>query len=359
MRRAGVGWIGLLIVVFGCGSSSAETIDPVATAYCVDAMCSELASCERVISETILAACTEENRAYYACVTEASCDTTACEAEFDARTLCLGRAPKDKVWVLVFSHRPSANIGHRGTGINALDNPYAENSIRSFMAAMEEGADGIELDVEITKDGKIIVMHDDTLDRTTNCTGCVSALDFDEIRACRLKDGMGNLTDEPPPTLLEAYSAVGTPALINVEMKVFGEDCLTPTTGPEQLVPAVLEEVTVIGGENRTIFSSFDETAAGLVKMERPGYYSALLSIATGPPQVQKALDLDQDAIHPYYPAIADTTVTEALEAGLQVNVWTVDTAEEMEAEIEKGSTAIITNEPDILANVLANLPEP
>jgi glycerophosphoryl diester phosphodiesterase len=322
-------------------------------------MCSELANCERVISETIRVACTEENRAYYACVAQASCDTTACEAEFDARTLCLGRAPRDKVRALVFSRRPSANLGHRGTGTNTSDNPLPENSISSFMAAMEEGADGIELDVEITKDGKIIVMHDDTLDRTTNCTGCVSALDFDVIRACRLKNGAGILTDEPPPTLLEAYSAVATPALINVELKVFGEDCLTPTTGPEQLVPAVLEEVTAIGGENRTIFSSFDETAAEIVQLERPGYYSALLSIATGPPEVEKAVLLNQDAIHPYYLAIADTTVTEALEAGLQVNVWTVNTAEEMEAEIEKGSTAIITDEPDILADVLANLPPP
>jgi glycerophosphoryl diester phosphodiesterase len=342
----------------------------VATAYCVDAMCSELANCERVISETIRVACTEENRAYYACVAQASCDTTACEAEFDARTLCLGRAPRDKVRALVFSRRPSANLGHRGTGTNTSDNPLPENSISSFVTAMEEGAHGIELDVEITKDGKIIVMHDDTLDRTTDCpdpdpsvpcpcTGCVSALDFDQIRACRLKNGAGELTDERPPTLLEAYSAVPSPALINVELKVFGEDCLTPTTGPEQLVPAVLEEVTAIGGENRTIFSSFDETAAELVKLERPGYYSALLSVVTGPPQVETALLLNLDAVHPYYPAVVPGTTESALEEGLQVNVWTVNTAAEMEAEIEKGSTAIITDEPDILADVLANLPPP
>jgi glycerophosphoryl diester phosphodiesterase len=359
MRRAGAGWIGLLIVVFGCGSSSAEPIDPVATAYCVDAMCSEFANCERVVSETIRVACTEENRAYYACVTEASCDTTACEAEFAARTLCLGRAPRDRVGVLIFSRRPSANLGHRGTGVNAPENPFAENSISSFVAAMEEGADGIKLNVEITNDGKIIVMYDDMLDETTDCTGCVSALDFDDIRTCRLKNGKGELTDEPPPTLLEAYSAVRSPALINVELKVFGEDCLTPMTGPEQLVPAVLEEVTLIGGENRTIFSSFDETAVELVKMQRPGYYSALLSDPTGPQQVQRAVDLNQDSIHPRYLSTAPGTIEDALAAGLQVTVWTVNTADEMEAEIEKGATAIITDEPDILAEVLEKLSAP
>ncbi len=66
---------------------------------------------------------------------------------------------------------------------------------------------------------------------------------------------------------------------MDVELKVFGsEDLLTDTTGPEQLVAAVLDEITLIGGENRTIFSSFDETVAELVKTARPGYYSALLS---------------------------------------------------------------------------------
>jgi len=340
--------------MFGCGSSSGdEPIDPLAVAYCAD--CSELANCERLITETLNVVCQTETRAYYECVTENSCDTTVCEVEFAAREVCLGRAPVDRVRAGVFLLRPSANIGYRGTGVTTEENPFPENSISSFEAAMEEGADGIELDVEITQDGQLIIMHDDTVDRTTNCTGCVSEMTFDEIRACRLLDGVGEVTDERPPTLLEAYAAVSGTALINVELKVFGPSCLTDTTGPEDLVPLALEEVTRIGGESRTIFSSFDETAAELVKTQQPGYYSALLSLATGPEVVEKALLLNQDAIHPFY-AVSSDVVQGALDEELQVNIWTVDDAELMEDQIEKGSTAIITNEPDILAGVLEEL---
>jgi glycerophosphoryl diester phosphodiesterase len=176
---------------------------------------------------------------------------------------------------------------------------------------------------------------------------------FDEIRECRLLDGAGAVTDERPPTLLEAYAAVSGTALINVELKVFSPLCLTDTTGPEDLVPLALEEVTRLGGESRTIFSSFDETAAELVKTQQPGYYSALLSLTTGPDQVEKALLLDQDAIHPHF-SVSTETVEGALDAGLQVNIWTVNDAELMQAQIDKGSTAIITDEPDILTDLLA-----
>jgi glycerophosphoryl diester phosphodiesterase len=168
---------------------------------------------------------------------------------------------------------------------------------------------------------------------------------FDEIRTCRLLDGAGEPTDERPPTLLEAYSAIAGNAIMDLELKVFGTDCLTDTTGPEQLTAAVLEEVTRIGGEDRTIFSSFDATVAELVKTRRPGYYSALLSANPGPDLVENALLLDQDAIHPVFSVTAET-VQDALDGGLQVNVWTVNTTDLMQTQVCKGSTAIITDDP-------------
>lgn len=290
MKRLGVGLAGPLIVVFGCGSSDSGPIDAL--------------------------------------------------------------EPKDKVRARIESLAPSANVGHRGTGPTREGHTFPENSISSFLAAMDEGADGIELDVEITQDGQLIVMHDDTLDRTTTCSGCVSERTFDEIRSCQLLDGAGNPTDERPPTLAEVYDAIDENALVNVELKVFDTPCLTETTGPEQLVPLALEEVTQIGAEERTFFSSFDETAAELVKAQRPGYYSALLLFETEAEEVEKALLLGQDAIHPFFSVSADT-VEDALGEGLQVNVWTVDTEELMQAQIDKGCTAIITDEPLILAELL------
>ena len=364
--------VGLLVFALACKSSSGPApIDPLATEYCVVAACSESSNCERLITQTLNVVCPDETHAYYDCVTEASCDATACEAEWAARNLCLGTAPRDEVRVRifavrVFNDRCSANIGYRGTGPTREGHPFPENSISSFLAAMNEGADGVQLDAAITQDGKIVAMHDDTLDRTTNCTGCVSAMTLNEIQACRLLDGAGAPTEEPPPTLLEVYSAVGGTALINLQLKVFEAPCLTETTGPEQLVPAALEEVTLIGGQARTIFSSLDAAASALVKTERPGYYSAIVSDETGEPEVEQALELKQDAIHPG-PSVSDDIVKSARDSDLQVNVLVVDTADLtdeqiadlMEEQIAKGSTAIIADEPAILADVLAAHPPP
>jgi glycerophosphoryl diester phosphodiesterase len=344
-------WVGLLLLAFGCGSSSgAAPIDPVATAYC--AACSEFPNCERVVNQTINVNCTDETRAWYSCATENACDSTACEAEGDQREICMRDSPADLVRDRIGLLTPSANLGHRGTGPTRAGHPFPENSISSFVAAIDAGADGVSLDVEITLDGQLIVMHDDTLDRTTNCTGCVSAMTFDEIRACRLLDGAGAVTDERPPTLPEVYAAIGGNAIMDVELKVFGSECLTDTTGPEQLVAAVLDEITLIGGEDRTIFSSFDETVAELVKTARPGYYSALLSSNPDLELVETALRLEQDAIHPLF-SIRAETVQAALDAGLQVNVWTVNTTEFMRAQLDKGTTAIITDDPAVLAELL------
>jgi glycerophosphoryl diester phosphodiesterase len=381
----------LLGLALACDSSGPAPIEPLAVEYCEECCdyCDEndpafeqqTTTCERVTNEALTVVCQGETEAYYACVTrnvveppdpsKLKCDTEACETEWAARNLCLGTAPTDEVRVRIFSvrvfdDRCSANIGYRGTGPTREGHPFPENSISSFLAAMNEGADGVQLDAAITQDGKIVVMHDDTLDRTTNCTGCVSAMTLNEIQACRLLDGAGAPTEEPPPTLLETYSAVGGNALINVQLKVFEPPCLTDTTGVEQLVPAVLEEVTRNAGENRTIFSSLDATAAALVKTERPGYYSAIVSDETGQAEVEQAVALKQDAIHPDA-SVPKDTVTSARDADLQVNVLVVDTADLtdeqiadlMEEQIAKGSTAIIADEPAILADVLAAHPPP
>lgn len=343
--------IGFAFLAAACGSSSSpEPIDPVAVAYCAE--CSDLANCETVVNETLNGSCPEENRAWYSCATDNACDDTACAAEWAERDLCQGTAPVDRVRRTIFLFRPSVNLGHRGTGPTREGRPFPENSISAFLAAMDEGADGVELDLEITKDGRLIIMHDDTLDRTTNCSGCVSEMTFDEIRACRLVDGDGMVTDQRPPTLVEAYTAVGGTGLVNVELKVFGSECQTDTTGPEELVAAALDAVTLIGGEGRTIFSSFDETAAGLVKTTRPDYYSALISLESRPEDVEAAVALNQDAIHPSLIVTADT-VQAALDADLQVNVWVPNSAELMEAQIDKGSTGILTDNPAILADLL------
>lgn len=251
---------------------------------------------------------------------------------------------------------PSANIGHRGTGLTRAGHAFPENSIASFQAAMAAGANGIELDVELTSDGGLIVMHDDTLDRTTDCSGCVSAYTLEEVQACRLLDGNGAPTDQHPPTLAETYDALPSDALVNVELKVYGDDCLTPSTGPVTLADTAVAEVSALGVLDRSFFSSFDETAAASVKQADPDAYSALLLEIGGSqdPSAGIAFSVANglDAIHPFLLVSAEG-VQQALAAGLQANVWTINTAPAMNEAIDKGVTAIITDQPGILAQVL------
>ena len=119
------------------------------------------------------------------------------------------------------------------------------------------------------------------------------------------------------------------------------------------LSPTRLSLITRLGVESRTIFSSFDETVAELVKMERPDFYSALISLESRPEDVATAVALNQDAIHPSIVVTAET-VQAALDEGLQVSIWVPNTEEEMQAQIDKGSTALITDNPAILADLLA-----
>ncbi len=249
---------------------------------------------------------------------------------------------------------PAANIGHRGTGITRRGH-FPENSLSSFAAAIAEGAEGIELDVELTADGGLIVMHDDTLDRTTDCEGCVSAWTLAELRGCRLLDGNGDTTDEAPPTLDEVFAVLPTDALVNVELKAFANACLTDDTGPIELARAAAGEIRQLGEERRSFFSSFNRTTAGALKRENPDLYSALLYSIPSREHVEWAIANGLDAIHPLFVVPAED-VEMALNAGLQVNIWTVNEVERMNAMIEIGATAIITDEPALLAETLDEL---
>jgi len=251
---------------------------------------------------------------------------------------------------------PAANIGHRGTGQTRIFHPFPENSLSSFQEAIRQGADGIELDVEIAADGTLLVMHDDTLDRTTDCSGCVSGKTLEELRTCRLLNGCELPTSETPPTLEEVYAALPDMTLVNVELKVYGSGCRTETTGPEELARAAASEIRRLGFSGQTFFSSFHEQAVGTLKSENPDLYAALLlnrdRSEQWEPALERAVELELDAIHPHY-LIPWAGVEAALNQGLQVNVYTVNLRAWMRAVLDMGVTSIITDQPGVLREVI------
>ncbi len=111
-------------------------------------------------------------------------------------------------------------IGHRG---GASIGP--ENTLACYKKGIEAGADMIEIDIHLTKDNKIVICHDESIDRTTNGEGLIREMTLNEIRQYHAKDGNGNLTDEKLPTLDEVFDlfletrAKGNPCKLLIEIK--------------------------------------------------------------------------------------------------------------------------------------------
>ncbi|HEX8246071.1 MAG TPA: glycerophosphodiester phosphodiesterase family protein [Longimicrobium sp.] len=227
------------------------------------------------------------------------------------------------------AHRRPLILGHRGAPREA-----PENTMRAFRLALEQGADGIELDVQPSADGVAVVLHDDTLDRTTDSRGDVALLRWDEISAARAGG-------EPVPRLEEvAEWAAETDAFLNVEIK---------RPGVEAAALAVIEHA---GRTSSTLFSSFDAGSVAEVRRLAPEAACWLLTEHWRPDVLQLALDLGVGGVCLHDPLASATVLAELRGAGLGVVVWTVDKPGRMRALLRAGVAGIITNHP--AAGVLA-----
>jgi len=105
-------------------------------------------------------------------------------------------------------------VAHRGDWRNA-----PENSLNSIVSAIEMGADVVEVDVRVTKDKKLVLMHDELLDRTTNGKGKIEEFTLQELKKLNLKDGAGSWTDYKIPTLKEALLVAKNKIQLNIDLK--------------------------------------------------------------------------------------------------------------------------------------------
>ena len=225
--------------------------------------------------------------------------------------------------------RRSLILGHRGAPREA-----PENTMRAFRLALEQGADGIELDVQASADGVAVILHDDTLDRTTNAHGDVSLLSWAEISAARSEG-------EPVPRLEEVAAwAAETGAFLNVEIK---------RPGIEATALAVIERA---GHTASTLFSSFHAESVAEVRRLAPGAACWLLTDRWRPDTLGLARELGVGGVCLHDP-LATADVLSALRAEkLGAVVWTVDKPGRIRALLRAGVEAIITNVP--AAGVLA-----
>jgi glycerophosphoryl diester phosphodiesterase len=237
------------------------------------------------------------------------------------------------------------NIAHRGASRVA-----PPNTLAAFEKALELGADGVELDVQFSADGVPIVIHDFTVDGTTDGSGRVA-----EMRLAQLKQlDAGSCFDpafagERIPTLEEVLEAVGGRLLLDIELKDFS----LRGSGLEQAVVAQVEQH---GLENRVLFSSFNPFSLRRVKRVAPHIpvgllYSPRLSLPLR--RAWLAPLVSHEARHPEHTMVDSRYMAWARRRGYHVNTWTVYDPDEMRRLIGLGVDGIITPVPDVLRSVL------
>lgn len=227
--------------------------------------------------------------------------------------------------------------GHRGASGHA-----PENTLEAFKLAMDMGADGFELDVHMSADGALVVIHDETVDRTTDGTGFVKDLTLAQLKALDACNGMEKYRGAKIPTLGEVFDLVrDTHHIVNVEVKT--DECFYPQI--EEKCLALAKEK---GVEDRVIYSSFNHYTLMKLRELKP---DARLGMLFGDIMVRPweyAEQLRVDYLHPmkmniYVPGFGEG----ARAAGYGINMWTINDEETM-AECLKQDAGIITNYPDV-----------
>ncbi|UOB19702.1 glycerophosphodiester phosphodiesterase [Macrococcus armenti] len=224
---------------------------------------------------------------------------------------------------LIFAHR----------GYSAK---YPENSMLAFKQAVIHGADGFELDIHLTKDNQIVVIHDDSINRTTNGRGKVQHMTYDEIKQYRIKSGLFKVIDEPVPLLEEVLNIVRDyNLLLNIEIKA--------ESGKIELVlHELLEKYSM---NDRIIISSFN--IENLIMMESidSDYETALLFDKYHKSPWDFKTKNNIKSIHPNAKHIKVDHLIELHEHELPTRVYTVNKEKDLAMWINSSVAGIITDE--------------
>jgi glycerophosphoryl diester phosphodiesterase len=241
--------------------------------------------------------------------------------------------------------RRTLDIAHRGASAVA-----PANTLAAFEKAVELGADGIELDVHLSADGVPVVIHDFAVGATTDGTGRVAEMDLAQLKQLDAGSRFDPaFAGERIPTLEEVLQAFGDRLLLNVELK----STSPRDNGLEQAVLALVEQY---GLGSRVLLSSFNPFSLRRAKKIAPHVRAGLLYAPDLPLFLSHAWLaplFPHEARHPEHTMVDARYMAWAHRRGYRVNVWTVDDPEEMRRLIGLGVSAIITNVPDVLREVL------
>lgn len=228
-------------------------------------------------------------------------------------------------------------FGHRGAS------GYApENTLEAFELVARMGADGVELDVHLSRDGELMVAHDETVDRVSDGEGLIIGMTSAELKKLHFNRTHPEYEKATIPTLREVFELLKPTGMkINIELK-------NSRILYERLEEKCIRLAEETGMLRRVLFSSFNHYSMVHIKEIDPSLPAGLLYDATMVRPWDYAASLHVDAIHPHYSELQIAGEADQAHAlGLQVNTWTVNEETDLEAALRAGADIIISNFPD------------
>jgi len=240
---------------------------------------------------------------------------------------------------------PPLRIAHRGASGRGL---APENTLAAFEKALDIGVDMLEIDVRVTGDGQLIVLHDPSLDRTTDCEGIVRELGIEKIRQADAGHG------ERIPILREVFDLARHRAPILLEIK------------SDFIAELVVQAIAEAQFAEQVVVQSFNPQTVERVKRMAPHLPASLLigELPTAPSRlrarrlVSQVLEIGANTLSIWHATLTPSLIEEMRKRGVTVWAWTVDEEITMRDLAMMGVQGLVTNYPNVLNNVLEDLME-
>lgn len=232
----------------------------------------------------------------------------------------------------------TAIFAHRGSKANR-----PENTMAAFEEAMNVGSDGIELDVHLTKDQKVVVMHDEKVNRTTNGTGQIKSFTLPELRELDAGSWFSHkFNQEKVPTLKEVLELLSDyRGVLNIELKT-----------DRNIYPGIEEHVVRLVDTYRAnlpvVYSSFNHESLIHLKQTDPAADVALLLWERLAEPWRYTQQVGASAQHLWEPSAFSDTARQLSQHGIKVRAWTVNKPKHMQLAFQLGLDALITDYPEV-----------
>lgn len=235
-------------------------------------------------------------------------------------------------------------FAHRGASAHA-----PENTLAAFELALAQGADGIELDVKLSADGEVVVIHDPTVDRTTGAYGRVKDLTLADLRSLDAGSSFSvKFQSEKIPTLGDVFEVVGKRTFINVELTNYN-------TPRDHLVESVCMLVKKFGMQKRVLFSSFLPANLSTARNYLPEVPTGLLALSgflgLWPRSFGFAFGR-YEALHPNLKNATQQQIYFVHRLNKRVHVWTVNEKADLRRLFRWGVDGVFTDDPQLAVEV-------